>query len=106
MVYNIRISPTFCEQYTKGIQKKSLICNAVISVLSRFAIILLRKRELVALVLYSYCCMNVYVLCRFLTEPWVGLWSVIVAIRGHTYLFLICSLLTHLTFCRQYASDF
>ena len=33
--------------------------------------------------------MVVCVLCLFLTVPWVGLWSVIVALSGHTDLIIL-----------------
>ena len=38
-------------------------------------------------------CVFIVMLLLFLTVPWVGLWSVIVAFPGHTYLlldFLMC----------------
>ena len=66
----------------------ALVFNAILnSVLSSFAIILLRKTELVALLKLCPCCrVTVSVLCLFLAVPWVGLWSVIVAFPGHTHL--------------------
>ena len=51
----------------------SLFCNVVLSVLSSLAIILLRKRKMVAADYNREC---VYFLCLFLGVPWVGLWSV------------------------------
>ena len=52
-------------------------------VLSSFAIIALRKRELVALFYScSCCCVTISGLGLFLAVPWVGLWSVIVAFPG------------------------
>ena len=48
----------------------SLICNAFLYVHSRFAIILKRKRNLVALLLLSYrCLVTVNVLWLFLAVP-------------------------------------
>ena len=48
--------------------------NVVFSVLSSFAIISLRKRELVALLKLSTCChVAVMDLCLFFMVPWVGL---------------------------------
>ena len=50
-----------------------------------FAIILKRKRKLVALLLLSYrCIVTINVLCLFLTVPWVGLQCVIVVFPDHT----------------------
>ena len=54
---------------------------------SSFAIILKRKKKLVALLLLSYrCIVTINVLCLFLTVPWVGLQYVIVVFPDHTYL--------------------
>ena len=54
---------------------------------SSFAIILTKKRELVALLLLSLeCLLTVNVLRLFLTVPWIGLQSVIVAFPDHTHL--------------------
>ena len=50
------------------------VCFTILCALSSFAIILKRKRELVALLLLSYgCLVTVNVLGLFLTVPWVGL---------------------------------
>ena len=46
----------------------SLLCGVVLGVLSSLATILLRKRELVALL---NCVVAVCALCLFLTVPWV-----------------------------------
>ena len=55
--------------------------------LFHFAIILKRKRKLVALLLLSYgCLVIVNVLWPFLTVPWVGLQYVIVVFPGHTHI--------------------
>ena len=52
----------------------SLFCNIVVIILTSFAIIVLRKRELVTLLyLCSCCCVGIYVLCLFLTLPKNGL---------------------------------
>ena len=57
------------------------------SVHSSFAIILKRKRKLVALLLLSYrCIVTLNVLWLFLTVPWVGLQCVIVVFPDHTHL--------------------
>ena len=54
---------------------------------SSFAIILKRKRKLIALlVLYYRCIVTVNVLWLFLTVPWVGPQCVIVVFPDHTYL--------------------
>ena len=51
-----------------------IVINALLRVLSSFAAILLRKRELVVLHLLSSCChVAVCVLCLFLVISWVGL---------------------------------
>ena len=58
----------------------ALLCD-----LSSFAIILKRKRDLVALLLVSNgCLVTVYALWLFLTVPWVGLQCVIVVFPDHT----------------------
>ena len=65
----------------------SLFCCALLCALSIFAIILKRKRELVALHLLSYgCLVTVNVLWLFLTVPWVGLQCVIVVFPDHIHL--------------------
>ena len=52
-----------------------------------FAIILKRKRKLVALLLLHYrCIVTINVLWLFLTVPWVGLHNVIVVFPDHTHL--------------------
>ena len=54
-------------------------CYALLCVHSSFAIILKRKRKLVALLLLSFrCIVSVNVLWLFLTVAWVGLLCVIV----------------------------
>ena len=68
-----------------GVLCLSLFWYAFLFVFSSFAIILKRKRELVALLLLSYgYLVTVYVLWLFLTLPWVGLLCVIVVFPDHT----------------------
>ena len=63
----------------------SLFSNALLSTLSSFVIVSLRKRELAALFKLCFCChVAVSVLCFFTMVLWVGLWSVIVAFPGRT----------------------
>ena len=51
--------------------------NAVLIALASFAIISLRKEELVALLYLSFCCrVTARVLYLFLAVPWVCQWSV------------------------------
>ena len=64
-----------------------LFCYALVCVHSSFAIILKRKRKLVALLLLSYrCIVYLNVIWLFLTEPWVGLQCVIVVFPDHSHL--------------------
>ena len=60
-----------------GVLCLPLFCYVLLCVLSSFASILKRKRELVALLSYG-CLVTVNVLWLFLTVPWVGLQCVIV----------------------------
>ena len=63
---------------------------ALLNANSSFAIILKRKRELVALLLLSFgCIVTVNNLWLFLTVPWVGLQCVIVVFPDHTHLHLL-----------------
>ena len=65
-----------------------LFCYALLCVHSSFAIILKRKRKLVALVLLSYrCVVTINVMWFFLTVPWVGTQFVIVEFIDHTHFF-------------------
>ena len=74
-----------------GVLCLSLICYALLYVNSSFAIILKRKRKLVALLLLSCrCFVTVNVLWLFLTMPWVGLQYVIVVFPDHTHLLFVC----------------
>ena len=68
-----------------------LLSYALLCVHSSFAIILKRKRKLVALLLSSYrCIVTVNVLWLFLAVTWVGLQYVIVIFPDHThYLFVL-----------------
>ena len=68
-----------------GLLCLSLFCYALLCVHSSFAIILKRKRKLVALLLLSYrSIVAVDVLWLFLTVPLVGLQCVIVVFPDHT----------------------
>ena len=59
----------------------------LLCVYSSFAIILKRKRKLVAFLLLSYrCIVTINVLRLFLTVPWGGLQCVIVVFSDHTHL--------------------
>ena len=70
-----------------GVLCLSLFCYALLCVRSRFAIILQRKRKLVALLLLSYrCIVTVDILWLFLMVPWDGLQCVIVVFPDHTFL--------------------
>ena len=70
-----------------GALRLSLFCYALLYVHSGFAIILKRKRKLVALLLLYYrCLVTVNVLWLFLTVPRVGLQCVIVVFSDHTHL--------------------
>ena len=65
----------------------SLFWFALFCALSSFAIILKRKRKLVALLLSSHrCFVTLNALWHFLTVPWVGLQYVIVVFRDQTHL--------------------
>ena len=64
----------------------SLFCYAILCVHFSFAMILKRKRMLVALILLSYrCIVTIDVLWLFLTVSWVGLQYVIVVFPDYTY---------------------
>ena len=64
----------------------SMFCLCVLYVHSGFAIILVGRRELVALHSLSCWCL-VIVVWLFLAVPWVRLQSVIVVFSDHTYYF-------------------
>ena len=62
-------------------------CYALLCVHSSFAIILKRKRKLVALLLLSNrCIVTINVLWVLFTVPWVGLYIVIVVFSDYTHL--------------------
>ena len=68
----------------------SLFWYSLLCVLSSFAIILTRKRELVALLLFSFrCIVTVNILWLYLTVPWVGLQCLIVVFADHTHLLFV-----------------
>ena len=76
-----------------------MFCCAVLCVLSSFAIILMGKRELVALLyLSSWCFVTVIVLWLFLMVPWVGLQCVVVIFSDHTH--LLFSLFAKVPVCK------
>ena len=70
-----------------GVRCWSLFWHVLRYVLSSFAIMLTRIRELVVLLLLSFVCLvTVNVPGLFLTVPWVGLQFVIVVFPDHTHL--------------------
>ena len=73
-----------------GVLCLSLFCYASLCVHSSFAIILKRKRKLVALLLLSHICsVTINVLWLFLIVPWVGLQYVVVLFPDHTHLLFV-----------------
>ena len=65
-----------------------LFCYALLCVYSSFAIIMKKKRKLVALPLLSYrYIVTKNVLWLFLTVQWTGVLCVIVVFPDHTHLF-------------------
>ena len=70
-----------------GVCGCSMFCCTLLYVTSSFAIILMRKRELVALLSLSSWCL-VIVVWLFLVVPWVCLQFVIVVFPDHTHYFL------------------
>ena len=65
------------------------LCITLLSVLTSFAIILMEKRELVALLqLSSWCLGTASAMWLYLAIQWVGLQCVIVVFPGHTRLLL------------------
>ena len=85
----LRLFSLLCS-HLRGFYVGSMFCGVTLSVFYSFVIISLRKRELVDSHYLCSCCRVavIYVLCRFLTVPWVGQWSVIVAFPGHNTCFL------------------
>ena len=72
-----------------GVLCLSLFCYALHYVHSSFAVVLKRKRKLVALLSLSYkCFVTMNVLWLFLTVPWVGLQYVVVVFLDHTHFFI------------------
>ena len=70
-----------------GVLCLSLFRYTLLCVVSSFAIILKRKRELAALLLLSNgCLVTVYVLWLFLTVPLVGLLCMVVVFPDYTHL--------------------
>ena len=70
-----------------GVLFLSLFCYAFFCVHSSFAIILKRKRKLVALLSFFYrFSVTIYVQWLFLMVPWVGLQYVIAVFPDHTHL--------------------
>ena len=69
----------------------SVFCCALSNVHSSFAIILMGKRELVALLSLSSLCL-VIVVWLLRTVQWVYLHFVIVVFPDHTHLLFLCSL--------------
>ena len=68
-----------------GVCKCSKFCCTLLCVHSGFAIILMGKRDIVALLSLSSWCL-VMVVWLFLAVPWVSLPFVIVAFPDHTHL--------------------
>ena len=64
------------------------VCCALLYVSSRFAIILIGKRELVALLSLSSLCL-VIVVWLFLAVPWICLQFVIEVFLDHTHLLFL-----------------
>ena len=68
-----------------GVFNCSMFCCTLLYVHSSFAIILIGKRELVALLSLSAWCI-VIVVCLFLVVPWVCLQFMMVVFSDHTHL--------------------
>ena len=89
LIYCLMYFPLFV-----GVLCLSLFCNALLCVHSSFAIILKRKRKLVAWLLRSYSCIvTIKVQWLFLTMPRVGLQCVIVVFPDHTHFLTLHTLL-------------
>ena len=65
-----------------------MVCCALLYVHSSIAVILMGKRELVALLNLSSCCL-VMVEWLFLAVPWGCLWFVIVVFPDHIHLLFL-----------------
>ena len=87
LIYCLMYFPLFV-----GVLCLSFFCYTLLCVHSSFAIILKRKRKLVALLLLCYrCIFTIHVLWLFFTVPWVGLQYVIVVfLIILTYFLCIC----------------
>ena len=82
-----------------GVCNCSMFCCTLLYVHSSFAIILIGKRELVALLSLSSWCL-VIVVWLFLAVPWVCLQFVIVVFPDHTHLLYFISVsLSNTMFC-------
>ena len=91
LIYCLMYFPLFV-----GVLCLSLFCYALLCLHSGVAIILKRKRKLVALLLLSYrCIVTINVMWLFLTVPWVGLQRVIMVFPDHTHFFVIYSVYTY-----------
>ena len=71
-----------------GVCNCSMFCCTLLYVRSSFAIILMGKRELVALLSLSSWCLMI-VVWLLLAVPWVYLQFVIVVVTDHTHLLFI-----------------
>ena len=71
-----------------GVFNCSMFCYTLLYVHSSFAIILMGKRELVALLSLSSWCL-VMVVWLFLAMPWGFLWFVTVVLPDHTRLLFL-----------------
>ena len=71
-----------------GVCNCSMFCCTLLSAHSSFAIILMGKRELVALLSLSSWCLVIAVFL-FLAVPWVCLQFVIVVFPDHTHLLFL-----------------
>ena len=69
-----------------GVLCLSMFCYVLLCVHSSFAIILKRKRKLIALLVLSYRFSVINVLWLFLMVPWVGLQCVNVVFPDYTHL--------------------
>ena len=82
----------------------SFFCYSLHCILSSFAILLTRKRELVALLLlYFGCLVTVNVLKLFLTVLWVGLQCVIVVFPDTFHLFCSFGINVQLYFLNRFS---
>ena len=98
LIYCLLYFPLFV-----GVLCLYLFYYALLCVHSSFAIILKKKRKIVALLLLSYrCIVTISVMWPFSTMPWVELQCVIVIFPDHSYLpflFGVCSWLPVLVLC-------